>query len=359
MRIAQIAPAVRVGPPAAVRRHRTGHRRPCATVSSSSATTSTLFAAGTSSTRAPSFAPHGLPAAQRMTPTSWPTWRRTSTCRCSPTSTARQTSSTSSTPTPTSGRCRSPNGARMPTVMTLHGRLDTTTSRKTLPLYPRRAVGVDQRPPAPRVEHDPAALGGDGVQRPRPAPDIAAQPRARSDALRLRRPDQPGEGPDAGHRGCPAGRVARCTIAAKVDPLDVEYFEQQIEPLLRRRHSVRRRDRRAVTSPPSTPAPRRTLFPSDWPEPFGLVMIESLAAGTPVIALRRGSVPEVAGRRRHRVRLRRRRRDGRPRSTGSTRSIPTTAVARAAEFSLDSMCARYESVYSALVEPSAVLANAS
>ncbi|MCR8526638.1 glycosyltransferase, partial [Escherichia coli] len=38
---------------------------------------------------------------------------------------------------------------------------------------------------------------------------------------------------------------------------------------------------------------RATLFPSDWPEPFGLVMIESLAAGTPVIALRRGSVPEL------------------------------------------------------------------
>ena len=38
---------------------------------------------------------------------------------------------------------------------------------------------------------------------------------------------------------------------------------------------------------------RATLFPSDWPEPFGLVMIESLAAGTPVIALRRGAVPEV------------------------------------------------------------------
>ena len=36
-----------------------------------------------------------------------------------------------------------------------------------------------------------------------------------------------------------------------------------------------------------------TLFPSDWPEPFGLVMIESMAAGTPVIALRRGSVPEI------------------------------------------------------------------
>ena len=38
---------------------------------------------------------------------------------------------------------------------------------------------------------------------------------------------------------------------------------------------------------------RCTLFPIQWPEPFGLVMIESLAAGTPVIAFRRGSVPEV------------------------------------------------------------------
>jgi glycosyltransferase involved in cell wall biosynthesis len=37
------------------------------------------------------------------------------------------------------------------------------------------------------------------------------------------------------------------------------------------------------------------LFPIDWPEPFGLVMIEALACGTPVIARRRGSVPEVLG----------------------------------------------------------------
>ena len=83
-------------------------------------------------------------------------------------------------------------------------------------------------------------------------------------------------------------------MAAKVDPLDEEYYADEIEPLPDRRttssssaRSTRRR------SPTSTPEPRATLFPSDWPEPFGLVMIESLAAGTPVIALRRGSVPEV------------------------------------------------------------------
>jgi glycosyltransferase involved in cell wall biosynthesis len=38
---------------------------------------------------------------------------------------------------------------------------------------------------------------------------------------------------------------------------------------------------------------RCTLFPIQWPEPFGLVMIESMAAGTPVVAFRKGSVPEV------------------------------------------------------------------
>ena len=81
-------------------------------------------------------------------------------------------------------------------------------------------------------------------------------------------------------------------IAAKVDPMDVDYFEREVEPLLGAGVSfVGEIDEQQ--KPGFFAGAAATLFPSDWPEPFGLVMIESLAAGTPVIALRRGAVPEV------------------------------------------------------------------
>ena len=82
-------------------------------------------------------------------------------------------------------------------------------------------------------------------------------------------------------------------IAAKVDPVDEEYFKSEIQPLLslpgveyigeidERRKNKFLGDARAL------------LFPIDWPEPFGLVMIEAMACGTPVLAFRNGSVPEV------------------------------------------------------------------
>ena len=81
-------------------------------------------------------------------------------------------------------------------------------------------------------------------------------------------------------------------MAAKVDPLDVDYYEHEVKP-----HMGENVDFVGEIEEHEKPAfyggARAILFPSDWPEPFGLVMIESLAAGTPVIALRRGSVPEV------------------------------------------------------------------
>lgn len=82
-------------------------------------------------------------------------------------------------------------------------------------------------------------------------------------------------------------------IAAKVDPTDAEYFDEQIRPLMEDPlvefvGEIGDMDKSAFLGDA-----RALLFPIDWPEPFGLVMIEALACGTPVVAFNRGSVPEV------------------------------------------------------------------
>jgi glycosyltransferase involved in cell wall biosynthesis len=82
-------------------------------------------------------------------------------------------------------------------------------------------------------------------------------------------------------------------IAAKVDPADRAYFQSHIEPLL---------DHPLVEYVGEITDAEKDDFlgdalalvaPYDWPEPFGLVLIEALACGTPVLAYRRGSIPEV------------------------------------------------------------------
>jgi glycosyltransferase involved in cell wall biosynthesis len=82
-------------------------------------------------------------------------------------------------------------------------------------------------------------------------------------------------------------------IAAKVDPADRRYFKREIEPLLNDPHiewlgEISDKDKDEFLGNAYA-----LLFPIDWPEPFGLVMIESMACGTPVIAYDCGSVPEV------------------------------------------------------------------
>jgi glycosyltransferase involved in cell wall biosynthesis len=84
-------------------------------------------------------------------------------------------------------------------------------------------------------------------------------------------------------------------IAAKIYPEEQRYFTECLEPLIRAAGplveflgEVGQRDKNELLGHAAA-----LVFPIEWPEPFGLVMIEAMACGTPVIAWRRGSVPEV------------------------------------------------------------------
>jgi glycosyltransferase involved in cell wall biosynthesis len=97
----------------------------------------------------------------------------------------------------------------------------------------------------------------------------------------------------------PAIEIARragltLKVAAKVDPADRQYFDEQVKPVMDQSPHVefigeiddsRKQDFLGRA--------RALLFPICWPEPFGLVMIESMACGTPVIAFNCGAVPEI------------------------------------------------------------------
>ena len=82
-------------------------------------------------------------------------------------------------------------------------------------------------------------------------------------------------------------------VAAKVDNVDREYFDEQIQPMMKSANveyigEINDNEKSEFLS-----GAIALLVPIDWPEPFGLVMIEAMACGTPVIAFNRGSVPEV------------------------------------------------------------------
>ena len=198
----------------------------------------------------------------------------------------------------------------IPTVTTLHGRLDLPMLRSVLGMYPDLplvSISDAQRRPLDGLRLNWLDTVPHGLD----LSDYLQQPRTQGDHLVFVGRVCPEKGLDT------AITVARrcgtsLHIAAKVDPIDVEYFESRIDPLLGD-DTVFLGEIGEDRKPSFFADAAATLFPINWPEPFGIVMIESLAAGTPVIALRTRLRSRGARRRRHRVHLRQCRRAGRGR----------------------------------------------
>jgi glycosyltransferase involved in cell wall biosynthesis len=176
-------------------------------------------------------------------------------------------------------------------VTTLHGRLDLPDLKpfyRTFSELPYVSISRSQRKPMPPVNwvgnvyhglprdllplHKHPAGGGYLAFLGRIAPE--------------KRPDRAIE--IAARVGLPL------RIAAKVDKADQAYWNEVIAPMVRANPNVEyigeinEQEKAAFLG-----NARALLFPVDWPEPFGLVMIEAMACGTPVIAFKCGSVPEV------------------------------------------------------------------
>jgi glycosyltransferase involved in cell wall biosynthesis len=180
----------------------------------------------------------------------------------------------------------------VPTVVTMHGRLDLDVVRAVLPRYsdtPLVSISDDQRRAVADLDLRWVATCPNGLDLD---PYFAAPKPPSSDWLAFVGRITPEKRPDwAVEVARRAGRPLR--VAAKIDPLDIDYWHEEIEPLFRSSDIEFVGEIGEAEKPEFFAGAAATLFPIDWPEPFGLVMIESIASGTPVIALRRGSVPEV------------------------------------------------------------------
>ncbi len=179
---------------------------------------------------------------------------------------------------------------KLPFLTTLHGRLDLpelVPVMRAFPGAPFVSISNAQRRPLPFINW--AGTVHHGL----PA-DFPRHRRQPENYLAFLGRICPEKAPDCAIRiAARSGMTLK--IAAKVDNADRAYYEAVIRPMLRDYASVvefigeiGEHEKGEFLG-----GAAGLLFPVDWPEPFGLVMIEAIACGTPVIAFDRGSVPEI------------------------------------------------------------------
>jgi glycosyltransferase involved in cell wall biosynthesis len=176
----------------------------------------------------------------------------------------------------------------VPFVTTTHGRLDLRYLKhvaRTFPDAPFVSISNNQREPLPELNWIATVYHGQPPETCTPSSD-------RGDYLAFLGRISPEKGPEAAIKiAAAAGLPLR--IAAKVPREGSEYFHKRIKPLMegnRVEFVGEVGDKNKAEFLRNAAA---LVFPIDWPEPFGLVMIEAMACGTPTVAYRRGSVPEI------------------------------------------------------------------
>ena len=176
----------------------------------------------------------------------------------------------------------------VPFVTTLHGRLDLPELRRIYETFsdvPVVSISDSQREPLDCANYV------DTIHHGLPQDLLKAGEGAEGYLAFIGR-ISPEKAPDAAIRIAGAAGM-NIKIAAKVDKVDQGYFDEHIKPLLSLPHVEFIGEIDEVQKNEFLGKAAGLLFPIAWREPFGLAMIEAMACGTPVIAMRRGSVPEV------------------------------------------------------------------